>query len=263
MHWAQETKNDQTEVTTPAPFHPFFSSPSSIFLVLCINRENMSITHKISIDGREVKTTVISTATELDGCLKDFLSAITQKPSNVKSVVGLGIETSFGGSHNEAGSKVTERVAILKLCHYTTCLIIQLHLVSSAPCSLLGFFQRPELSFVGVGIRDSFKALEKEYGIKCRNAVDLGQLAATTEKNDLLRVYGLLDLTDKICDFAHHDKDMVDSFNEAALSDWGVTALSKQQIEAAAWTCFLCFCIGNRLFGGYLPDNFLSKFFNE
>lgn len=187
----------------------------------------MSITHKISIDGREVKTTVISSAPELDGCLKDLLSGITQKPSNIKSVVGLGIETSFGALHNETGSKVTERVAILKLCHYTACLIIQLHPGSSPPCSLLGFFQRPELSFVGVGIRDSLKALEKEYGIKCRNVVDLGQLAATTEKNEVLRLYGLLDLADRICHFDHHDKQMVTSFNDGALSDWGVTKLSK------------------------------------
>lgn len=216
----------------------------------------MSNTYKFTIDKREVTTTVIATEPELDRSLKDMLSSFTPKFSTAKRVVGLGIEKRFETIYNR-GPKVCDRVAILKLCHGTTCLIIQLHLMSSPPFSLSGFLQRPELSFVGVGIKHSLEALVAEYGIKCGNAVDLAQLAATVNKNDIFKAFGLFDLAYEFCEYCRFDdhvEKMVSNFHDVALSNWGVTALSGKQIEAATWTCFLCFFIGNYLLGGTLPS---------
>lgn len=204
----------------------------------------MSQTYKFSIGHRQEKTTAVSTASELDRCLKDLLSTIPQK-SGTKRVVGLHIVKSF----EDVGNKVSERVALLTLYHGTTSLIIQLHLMSSAPCSLSAFLQLPEISFVGVGIRHSLEALDRDYGVKCRNAVDLGELAATVRENGMLRSYGLLDLVDKLCGL--DVQGMRNSFGHEALRSWDAQMLTLAQVQVATWSCFLCFYLGNQLFGGF------------
>lgn len=206
--------------------------------------ETMSQTYKFSIGHRQEKTTAVSTASELDRCLKDLLSTIPQK-SGTKRVVGLHIVKSF----EDVGNKVSERVALLTLYHGTTSLIIQLHLMSSAPCSLSAFLQLPEISFVGVGIRHSLEALDRDYGVKCRNAVDLGELAATVRENGMLRSYGLLDLVDKLCGL--DVQGMRNSFGHEALRSWDAQMLTLAQVQVATWSCFLCFYLGNQLFGGF------------
>lgn len=207
--------------------------------------ETMSDTYKFSIGKRQEKTTAVYTAPELDRCLKDLLSTIPQK-SGVKRVVGLHIVKSF----EDVGDKVSERVALLTLYHGTTSLIIQLHLMSSAPCSLSAFLQLPELSFVGVGIRHSLADLDRDYGIKCRNAVDLGELAATVKENGMLRSYGLLDLVERFCP-EFDVQGMRYNFCNEALSSWDAEMLTLAQVQVATWSCFLCFYVGNYLFGGY------------
>lgn len=202
-------------------------------------------------------TTVIATVAELDQSLKDLLSTITIENSVSKRIVGLGIEKRFETVYTNFGtdSKVGDRVAVVNLCHGTTCLIIQLHLMGSPPFSLSAFLQRPELSIVGVGIKHSLEALETEYGISCRNTVDLAQLAASVKKNDQFRAFGLFDLAYDVCKFCRspdHDEKMVTDFHDVALSNWGVTALSKKQIEVATWTSFMCFYVGNYLLDGSL-----------
>lgn len=204
-------------------------------------------------------TTVIATVAELDRCLKDLLSTITAEHSVSKRVVGLGIEKRFETTFTNycTGSKVVDRVAILNLCHGTTCLIIQLHRMSSPPFSLSAFLQRPELSIVGVGIKHSLEALETGYGISCRNTVDLAQLAASVKKKDQFRALGLFDLAYGVCQFCRfrdHDEKMVSDFHDVALSNWDVTTLSKKQIEVATWTSFMCFYVGNDLLDGSLPS---------
>jgi len=109
---------------------------------------------------------------------------------------------------------------------------------------------------VGIGIKHSLEDLEAEYGIKCRNAVDLAQLAANVKKNDQFRAFGLFDLAYDVCQFCRsrdHDEKMVSDFHDVALSNWAATTLSKKQIEVATWTSFMCFYVGNDLLDGSLP----------
>jgi hypothetical protein len=47
---------------------------------------------------------------------------------------------------------------------------------------------------VGFGINDNVAKLEKNYGFGCRNAVELGPLAATLMKKPCLRYYGVDEL---------------------------------------------------------------------
>ncbi|MCI93738.1 werner syndrome ATP-dependent helicase, partial [Trifolium medium] len=49
----------------------------------------------------------------------------------------------------------------------------------------------PDYTLVVVGITDSLVKLEKEYGIRCRNAVELGPLAATVMKMPRLSFCGV------------------------------------------------------------------------
>ncbi|XWS36082.1 hypothetical protein CRYUN_Cryun20dG0053400 [Craigia yunnanensis] len=82
-------------------------------------------------------------------------------------------------SEETKDSKMKSRVAILQLCDGDTCLIIQLPFLVSIPKSLHNFLQLPDFAFVGIGINETLAYLEKEYGLGCKNAVELGQLAAS------------------------------------------------------------------------------------
>ncbi|XP_021768595.1 Werner Syndrome-like exonuclease [Chenopodium quinoa] len=217
----------------------------------------MSITCKVGLESRVVKTTVVKTIAQLDQSLRELLVSISQnvRGNTCKCVVGLGVEKEFRPSSSADGvggnHQVSERVAILKLCYGTSCLIIQLLQLKTAPCSLSNFLQLRGLSFVGVGIRHCLEALERDYGIKCRNAVDLGQLASAIKEKEVYKGYGLLDLVKELC-FSDVKKHLMDSFTATALSNWGVTTLSQKQIEAATSDAFICFYLGNDLFGGYI-----------
>ncbi|KNA20348.1 hypothetical protein SOVF_052780 [Spinacia oleracea] len=211
----------------------------------------MSTTLRVRIENRVITSTVINTITQLDETLRNFLSTINQNPNNSKHVIGLDIEKHFT---SDGSNQVAEKVAIVKLCFGTSCLIIQLLHIKEPPCSLSEFFQLQELSFVGVGIKRCVEALNRDYGINCRNVVDLGELAADVKEMPSYRWFGLLDLCSKVCvSFDLNDNSWCNKSAET-LGSWGGEILSKRQIVSATWGAFLCFCVGNQLFGGSLPD---------
>ena len=111
------------------------------------------------------------------------------------------------------------------------------------------FLQLNWISFVGVGIKHCIEALDRDYGIKCRNAVDLGELVVSTNiPEDKYRVYGLLDILKMFqCETLELKTIFLSHCKTAALSNWGVTTLSVEQIEAATFEAFLCFKLGNHV----------------
>ncbi|KAJ8429485.1 hypothetical protein Cgig2_020541 [Carnegiea gigantea] len=122
---------------------------------------------------RCVNTTVINSGPQLDQHLREFLCTIfecTETKTDNHPTPKCGTSTSI----------IIERASTLKLCFKNTCLIIQLlHIKSaSALISVSKFLQLIELSFVGVGSKHSLNALERDYEITCRNAMDLGELGA-------------------------------------------------------------------------------------
>ncbi|XP_021839886.2 uncharacterized protein [Spinacia oleracea] len=117
--------------------------------------------HKVSVQNREVTTTVVNTIPQLDKSLRKL--PITSKPPGLKYVVGIDIEKHY--TRGIGDNQVAEKVAIVKLCFGNSCLIIQLLHMKEPPCSLAKFLQLQELSFVSVGIKRCVEALNRDYGI--------------------------------------------------------------------------------------------------
>ncbi|XP_056684273.1 uncharacterized protein [Spinacia oleracea] len=128
-------------------------------------------THKVPI-GKTIViiTQVITTSDQLNQSLEDLLW-YTQH-DDLKRLVGLDVEKHYSSSISSTSS--IEKVSAVMLCCGNYCLIIQLlHMDSNASCYLSKFLQLEGLTFVGVQIQHCLKALDRDYGIKCRNALDL------------------------------------------------------------------------------------------
>ncbi|GAB4830598.1 hypothetical protein Ancab_020364 [Ancistrocladus abbreviatus] len=203
-----------------------------------------SNTFRFRIENRDVKTTVIPTESDLNATLEAFLTKIGN--DRQKRVVALDIEKVYKSSGN--GGRIDEKVSVLKLCTGCFCLVIQLLHFRSIPPSLAAFLQLPDISFVGVGIKHCVDCLERDYGIKCRNAVDLGQLASHVREERHISAFGLVDLAYKVASF-----DLSVKAPDVAFSDWGAEKLSTKQVRAATSDAFVAFFIGHRLLGGFLP----------
>ncbi|KAF9606838.1 hypothetical protein IFM89_029295 [Coptis chinensis] len=80
-----------------------------------------------------------------------------------------------------------------------------LHLLSSLG-SIVGLEIKlshgSKMTFVGVGIKDSVERLTRDYGLECRNAIDLGDLAASILEKPRMRGCGLGQLIAEI--FLHN-----------------------------------------------------------
>ncbi|KNA20347.1 hypothetical protein SOVF_052770 [Spinacia oleracea] len=230
---------------------------------------NMEMTYEVRKECASwlplvIKAKLINTVPQLDQSLRDLLASITKgsqderRGTDHRCVVGLDIEKDcrpcLGADVYGGNNQVTEKVAVLKLCYGGRCLIIHLLHFKEAPSSLSAFLQLNWISFAGVGIRHCLEALDMNYGIKCRNAVDLGQLAAVVFGQDRYRWYGLVDLAKM---YFPKDvsvtKKLMSSSSGAALSNWCAATLSEQQLEAAAVHAFVCFNLGHNLLKAKRP----------
>ncbi|KAK7356308.1 hypothetical protein VNO80_15577 [Phaseolus coccineus] len=123
------------------------------------------------------------------------------------------------------------------------CLIIQLLHMDSIPRSLFNFLHLPDYSFVGIGIKDDLYKLEVEYGIRCRNAVELGPLAASVMKMPRLSGCGIDELTLVVnkLDLRKHRP------LSALFKDWGQYALGEKLAKLATINVYSCYKVGSRL----------------
>ncbi|KAL2934935.1 hypothetical protein RDABS01_018054 [Bienertia sinuspersici] len=212
----------------------------------------MSSIHQVQLGKVVVTTHVITTVEQLDQSLRELLW-LTAQHEGLKRVVALDIDKHYSPS---ASTKYTEKVATLTLCCGNSCLIIQLLQMDSlyASCYISEFLQLHQLTFVGLRIQHSLEALDRDYGIKCRNAVELSRILGSNDgKKWLLEGYGLFDLACKAANM-HAFMGVNESrqiYNAANLTDWGATTLSKRQIKSATMRAYLCFYVSNYLYGGY------------
>ncbi|KAL2935009.1 hypothetical protein RDABS01_018128 [Bienertia sinuspersici] len=154
------------------------------------------------------------------------------------NVVALDIEKEYALASRPGR---IEKVAIVMLCSGTMCLIIQLpkmDSIANACCCLSQLLHCVELNFVGFRIQHCLDALETEYGIKCRNALDLADIP-----NNVKPIGRFFDVDEarRIC-------------SAATFSEWGAATLSQQQAEAATMRAYLCFYASNCLYDGYLMN---------
>ncbi|CAN7062643.1 unnamed protein product [Brassica oleracea var. botrytis] len=159
----------------------------------------------VDLGVARVETTVTRETSEFNRLVKTFLS----NNLNMKKIIGLDTERAM------KPGKLTKTV-LLQLCDGDHCLIVQLHPYDyvELPLSLFNFLNLPNFTFVGIGINKSLMMLESEFGLTCKNAVDIGP--------------------------AYPD-----------FEDWCTHALSKDQIKLAVSNAYLAFRIGIFLLAGF------------
>ncbi|GLU16728.1 hypothetical protein SLE2022_331440 [Rubroshorea leprosula] len=188
----------------------------------------------VSLGDDHVRTTVTQSETDVDRHIRDFLS----NRRNDKKVIGLDVELTL----NEERSSISKSdVAILQLYDGDKCLIIQLPFFDSVPNSLFNFLQLPDFTFVGIGIKGSLTKLEKEYGLGCKNAVDLKQFAAEVMRKPQLGLCGVNELALMVGSLK------LEKPTSVVFSDWGGEVLNKKQIKFAASNVYAYFKIANKL----------------
>jgi hypothetical protein len=147
----------------------------------------MSYEETFELNGEKIKTTVTFNAQVIENHLSSFLAPSSNHQTKV---IGFDAEWFL---HNPLPGPIffCPKCATIQLCDEHSSLIIQLsHLQSYhnhgwnwekdvAYKSLVNFLSLPNITFVGVGIKENLARLEKYYGIGCKNAVELGPLAAT------------------------------------------------------------------------------------
>lgn len=209
----------------------------------------MSGSYEIKIKDWTVKTRVVCNELELSVGLTELLSSIGSD-RNTKRVVGLDIERSFDSNTPPSTDiKFSDKVVLLKLSTAHCCLLIRLHkFCIPPPTALVNFLALPDVSFAGVGIRFCLDHLNRDFGLKCRNTVELGQVAAAVKKNNQLGSSGLADLAEAMCFLTISVKDP-----SVVLSSWRGVNLSPEQIESATSDAFVSFLLGNQLLGGFDP----------
>jgi len=206
---------------------------------LCFQSEvvvhtNMDSVQCFNLNGEEIETNVTKKKSAILDVLDSFLVSSASK--QVK-VIGIDIEC-----HLKQDSDKT-KCATLHLCDGSSCLIIQLLHMDSIPVSLLNFLHLPDYTFVGVGIKDDLYKLDDEYGIRCKNAVDLGPLAATVMKMPRLSGCGIDELTRVVnnLDLRRHRP------LTAVFKDWGQYRLSKKLAKLATVNVYSYYKVGTKL----------------
>ncbi|XP_047168318.1 uncharacterized protein LOC124837078 [Vigna umbellata] len=184
------------------------------------------------LNGEQIKTYVSNEKSIILDVVQSFL--FSSEFEQVK-VIGIDIELSILGDKTKC--------VTLHLCDGQSCLIIQLLHMKSIPMSLLNFLRLPNYTFVGVGIKDDLHKLEVEYGIRCKNAVDIGPLAASVMKMPRLSGCGIDELTRVVnnLDLRSHRPLF------AVFKNWRDPELSKKLAKLATVNVYSYYKVGSKL----------------
>ncbi|XP_073153562.1 3'-5' exonuclease-like [Henckelia pumila] len=133
-------------------------------------------------------------------------------------------------------------VAVLQICVGRRCLIYQMLYSGYIPHSLARFIANPFITFVGVGVKEDLKKLERDYGLgNHAKFVDLRELAAYVYDRTELRQAGLKSLANVVL-----GKDM-EKPKDVTLSRWDYRRLTTAQVRYACLDAFVSFEIGRIL----------------
>lgn len=201
----------------------------------------MGFVELFELNGVQIETTVTSKEEEVD----DLLWSNFLYPANGNRTKVIGFDTEWLLFQNTESEEIYSETksATVHLCDGYSCLIIQLYHLDSVPISLLNFLRLPDYTFVGVGIKDNVAKLEKHYGIGCRNAVELGPLAASIMKMPRLSFCGVDELAFVVnrLDIQKHRP------LSAVFKDWGQDNLSKKLAKLATVNVYSYYMIGSNL----------------
>ncbi|KAK6937259.1 3'-5' exonuclease domain [Dillenia turbinata] len=189
----------------------------------------------IIVDDDPMKAYVTNQAATVDHCIRTFLSNVYNK-----NLIGLDTERSMIDPNDP---RKRTRIAILQLHDGDDCVIIQLPYLDSMPISLLNFLRSADYTFIGLGIKENVTRLEKEYGLVCKNVIELGELAATVKRDKTLLACGLAELAKKV--------DKLRFFKPSTVfEDWGEQNLSDRQVKHATLNVYTYFRLGIKLLCG-------------
>ncbi|XP_061366079.1 3'-5' exonuclease-like [Gastrolobium bilobum] len=191
-----------------------FDSPTSKYLVL--------------FDGIKIETTVTGKAKITDEWIQLILS------THAGNQLVIGMDTEWMRSNKM-------KTAILQLCVEDKCLIFQLsHMDDDIPESLRSFLMDYDFKFVGVGVMNDIKKLKNEYGLECKNGIDVSTLAVT-QWPGRFSSRGLKYLAKELVGL-----DMKKS-KDVCTSEWQLKELTKEQVEYACIDAYASFKIGKKL----------------
>lgn len=198
------------------------------------------------LNGVHIQTRATSNEKEIENHISSFLCP----PHNHRTkVIGFDAEWFLlDGTEPETITK--SKCATIQLCDGHSCLIIQLNQFNSFESwaydsvhkSLLNFFRLPDFTFVGVGIKQNFAKLEKQYGFGCKNAVELGDLAATVMKSPRLSFCGVDELAFVVCKLDLRKYRLL-----TTAFDWGWCVLSRDLAKLATVNVYSYYKIGSKL----------------
>ncbi|KAL0014426.1 hypothetical protein SO802_001495 [Lithocarpus litseifolius] len=214
----------------------------------------MSKSYTFDLGARDIRTTVITHESALEEGLKFLLSTFNVEESeknnvgqNFERVVGLDTEKSFSSTSD---GLVSDKVALLKLCSENDCLLVHLTHFKKIPTSLAKFLNLSDVTFVGMCIKHNLNDLQRDYGVQCRNVIELGPFAAAVQKKPILSAYSLPDLFKFVFRYPKWEKTFGKSIN-VAFSDWGASTLSLEQIWHASMEVHATIMIVNELIRYY------------
>lgn len=189
----------------------------------------MATTNTVSFSGNVIESTVTNQSAVAD----TWIQNITSSSTGQKIIVGMDIEWDPVES--------TPKTAILQLCVGTKCLILQLSHMSQIPQSVRNFVADSNVTLVGVETASDAAKLKADYGLSCKNVVDVRELAAGQYPDRLSARAGLADIAKVVAGLEVSKPDHV------RRSAWGNAVLSNEQVQYATIDAFASFKIGQKL----------------
>lgn len=190
--------------------------------------------HFVLCDGLNIETIVTNKARVVEQWAQQVSS--THVPGS-QMVVGLDTEWMFVG----ARWKTNMRTAILQLCVEDKCLIFQLHHMDYIPIALKNFMTHSESKFVGVGVEQDIKMLERDHLLKCDKGLDVATLAMTQWPNRFNSSPGLKKLAKELTSL------YMKKSKKVQMSKWELKELTRDQIEYACIDAYASYKIGKKL----------------
>ncbi|KAJ7973094.1 Werner Syndrome-like exonuclease [Quillaja saponaria] len=180
-------------------------------------------TYTVNVNGVNVKTTVANKSSFVDSFITELvLSCNYSNSSHLRPIIGLDVEY-------KVSDDSIVKAATLQLCSGSRCIIIQLCNMSVVPESLINLLSAPLFCFVGVRLLEKARLLRRDYGLECRNVMELRPIL------DMGVLTGCIGVVPKPLNLI--------------MSNWDAENLSMKQIESAAEDAHMFFKFGKMFFG--------------
>ncbi|KAI4336242.1 hypothetical protein L6164_014791 [Bauhinia variegata] len=193
----------------------------------------------VSCGGLSIETTV----TDKGSIAEEWVGLICSKYAGKHTVVGLDTEWKPDPEPS------LMRAAILQLCVENMCLILQLFHMDHFPVSLRSFLADSNFTFVGLQVGLDISKLKKEYGLECRNGLDLLHLTKEQWPGRFTSP-GLKYLAKELVGLD------IKKPKDVSISKWHERNLTRAQIEYASIDAYVSYRIGHKLLKqGIVPSS--------